>query len=68
MQYALAEMDKKANASYWFGKDETKGTLASGTSAFYKAMTAEEVIQRTHYPKIDLIAVAPNLLVSIWRF
>ena len=78
--YALAEswgarvlfidMDKQANASYWFGKDDTKGTLGNilvkGTSAEevsnIKAMSAEEVIQKTRYPKIDLIAGDPNLL------
>lgn len=78
--YALAEswgakilfidMDKQANASYWFGKNENIGTLgnilAQGTDAeevaSIKAMTAEEVIQKTRYPKIDLIAADPNLL------
>lgn len=78
--YALAEswgarvlfidMDKQANASYWFDKATGAGTLANilvkGTSAVevanIKAMMAEEVIQRTRYPKIDLIAAAPSLL------
>lgn len=78
--YALAEswdvkilfidMDKQSNASYWFGKDSSKGTLSNilikGTDseevANIKAMTAEEVIQKTRYPKIDLIAADPNLL------
>lgn len=78
--YALAEswgarvlfidMDKQANASCWFDKDETQGTLANilvrGTAAAevsnIKAMPAAKVIQRTRYPKIDLIAAAPNLL------
>ena len=64
------DMDKQANASYWFEKDENKGTLSNilvkGTNADevteIKAMTAEEVIQRTRYPKIDLIAADPSLL------
>lgn len=64
------DMDKQANASYWFDKDENKGTLSNilvkGTKADevggIKAMTAEEVIQRTRYPRIDLIAADPNLL------
>ena len=78
--YALAEswkarvlfidMDKQANASYWFDKNENKGTLSNilvkGTDAKevanIKAMTAEEVIQKTRYPRIDLIAADPNLL------
>ena len=78
--YALAEswgarvlfidMDKQANASYWFGKDNAKGTLGNilvtGTGAAEVAnipvMTAEEVIQKTRYPNIDLIAADPNLL------
>ena len=78
--YALAEswkarilfidMDKQSNASYWFGKDSSKGTLSNilikGTEAKevagIKAMTAEEVIQKTRYPRIDLIAADPNLL------
>lgn len=78
--YALAEswgarvlfidMDKQANASYWFGKNENAGTLGNilvrGTDAAEVAnipvMTAEEVIQKTRYAKIDLIAGDPNLL------
>ena len=78
--YALAEswgakvlfidMDKQANASYWFDKDKSKGTLGNilvkGTKANEVAdvpiMTAEEVIQKTRYPNIDLIAADPNLL------
>ena len=64
------DMDKQANASYWFGRDESKGTLSNilvkGTNAAevadIKAMTAEEVIQKTRYPKIDLIAADSNLL------
>ena len=78
--YALAEswgarilfidMDKQANASYWFDKDDSKGTLGNilvkGTDAAevsnIKAMSAEEVIQKTRYKKIDLIAADPNLL------
>ena len=78
--YALAEswdakilfidMDKQANASYWFDKDDSKGTLGNilvkGTDAVevsnIKAMSAEEVIQKTRYKNIDLIAADPNLL------
>ena len=78
--YALAEswgakvlfidMDKQANASYWFEKDNAKGTLgnilAAGTESAeilnIPVMTAEEVIQKTRYPNIDLIAADPNLL------
>jgi len=78
--YALAEswkakvlfidMDKQANASYWFDKDDSKGTLGNilvkGTDAEevanIKAMSAEEVIQKTRYKNIDLIAADPNLL------
>lgn len=78
--YALAEswkarvlfidMDKQANASYWFDKNESKGTLGNilvkGTNAEevsnIKAMSAEEVIQKTRYQRIDLIAADPNLL------
>ena len=78
--YALAEswkarvlfidMDKQANASYWFESDKTKGTLGNilvkGTDAEevadIKPMSAEEVIQKTRYPRIDLIAADPNLL------
>lgn len=78
--YALAEswkarvlfidMDKQANASYWFDKDDSKGTLGNilvkGTDAKevanIKAMVAEEVIQKTRYQNIDLIAADPNLL------
>ena len=78
--YALAEswgakilfidMDKQANASYWFGKNEHFGTLGNilvnGTDAEevanIKSMHAEEVIQKTRYEKIDLIAADPNLL------
>ena len=64
------DMDKQANASYWFDKDENKGTLSNilvkGTNAKevagVEAMTAEEVIQKTRYPRIDLIAADPNLL------
>ena len=64
------DMDKQANASYWFGKDENVGTLgnilAQGTDAEevanIKSMKAEEVIQKTRYSKIDLIAADPNLL------
>ena len=78
--YALAEswgakvlfidMDKQANASTWFDKDDGKGTLGnilvratnSPEVAGIKSMSAEEVIQRTRYPRIDLIAADPNLL------
>ncbi len=78
--YALAEslearvlfidMDKQANASYWFESDKTKGTLSNilvkGANAEevseIKPMSAEEVIQKTRYPRIDLIAADPNLL------
>ena len=78
--YALAEswkarvlfidMDKQANASYWFESDKTKGTLGNilvkGTEAEevaeIKPMSAENVIQKTRYPRIDLIAADPNLL------
>lgn len=78
--YALAEswgarvlfidMDKQANASYWFGTAEKKGTLSNilvrGTDAAevsnISPMTAQEVIQKTRYENIDLIAGAPNLL------
>ena len=78
--YALAEswkarvlfidMDKQANASYWFECDKNKGTLSNilvkGTKAEevseIKPMKAEEVIQKTRYPRIDLIAADPNLL------
>lgn len=78
--YALAEswkarvlfidMDKQANASYWFESDKTKGTLSNilvkGANAKevseIKPMSAEEVIQKTRYPRIDLIAADPNLL------
>ena len=64
------DMDKQANASTWFGRDKTKGTLGNilvkGTNAQevsqIKAMSAEEVIQKTRYPGIDLIAADPNLL------
>ena len=64
------DMDKQANASYWFDKDENKGTLSNilvkGTNADevteIKEMTAEEVIQLTRYAKIDLIAADPSLL------
>lgn len=72
--YALAEswgakvlfvdMDKQANASDWFGRDESKGNLGNllvksdkvGKLFNLKPMTAEEVIQKTRYPNIDLIA------------
>ena len=78
--YALAEswkarvlfidMDKQANASYWFESDKSKGTLGNilvkGTEAEeideIKPMRAEEVIQKTRYPRIDLISADPNLL------
>ena len=64
------DMDKQANASTWFGRDKEKGTLGnilvSGTDAEEVAnirpMTAAQVIKQTHYPRIDLIATAPNLL------
>lgn len=64
------DMDKQANASCWFGKDENKGTLSNilvrGTNADevtgIKVMSPEEVIQQTRYPKIDLIAADPSLL------
>ena len=78
--YALAEswgarvlfidMDKQANASYWFGAAEGKGTLSNilvrGTDAAEVSnippMTVQEVIQKTRYENIDLISSAPNLL------
>ena len=78
--YALAEswdakilfvdMDKQGNASYWFGCDETKGTLSNLLVSCTDAeevydlapMTAEEIIQPTRYPNIDLIAGDPRLL------
>ena len=78
--YALAEswgvrilfvdMDKQANASYWFDCDETKGTLSNLLVSCTDAdevydlapMTAEEIIQPTRYPNIDLIAGDPQLL------
>ncbi len=78
--YALAEswkakvlfidMDKQANASYWFDKDDGKGTLGNilvkatdaEEVANIKAMSSEEVIQKTRYKNIDLIAADPNLL------
>ena len=64
------DMDKQANASTWFGRDKNKGTLGNilikGTAAEevanIKAMSAEEVIQPTRYPKIDLIASDTSLL------
>ena len=78
--YALAEswdarilfidMDKQANASQWFEKNENIGTLSNilvkGTNApevaNIKPMKAQEVIQKTRYTNIDLIAGNPNLL------
>ena len=78
--YALAEswnakilfidMDKQANASYWFEKNENFGTLGNilvnATDADevknIKKMSAEEVIQKTRYKNIDLIAADTNLL------
>ena len=78
--YALAEswnakilfidMDKQANASYWFEKNENFGTLGNilvnATDANevknIQKMSAEEVIQKTRYKNIDLIAADPNLL------
>lgn len=78
--YALAEswgarvlfldMDKQGNASYWFGADESRGTLSnlfvSGMEAEEVAdimpMTAEDIIQPTRYPNIDLIAGDSQLL------
>lgn len=64
------DMDKQRNASDWFESDKTKGTLSNilvkGTDAEeiaeIKPMSAEEVIQKTRYPRIDLIAADPNLL------
>lgn len=63
-------MDKQTNASTWFGRDSNKGTLGNilvkGTDAAEVAniqpMTAAQVIQKTRYPRIDLIAADPNLL------
>ena len=53
------DLDKQANASTWFGADTDKPTL---TDLFRKTATIEEVIQKTRYPNIDLIAADAGLL------
>ena len=64
------DMDKQGNASYWFDCDESRGTLSNLLVSCTNAeevydlapMTAEEIIQPTRYPNIDLIAGDPQLL------
>lgn len=69
LAYALAESwglhvlfidnDKQGNASSWFNADPNKGTL---TNIFLDGVTADEVIQHTRYPNIDLIASDMGLI------
>ncbi|MBR3624026.1 MAG: ParA family protein [Selenomonadaceae bacterium] len=64
------DLDKQGNASSWFGADPDKGTIANilcqGTDAVQvmaiNPMSAEEVIQKTRYKNIDLIAANSDLL------
>lgn len=64
------DLDKQGNASTWFGADTSKGTVSNifrqGTEApevsAIEPMAAREVIQKTRYSNIDLIASDASLL------
>ncbi len=51
--------DKQGNSSSWFNADPNKGTI---TNILMDGVPASEVIQKTRYPNIDLIAADIGLI------
>lgn len=51
--------DKQANSSYWFGADASKGSL---TDILLNGAAGRDVIQKTRYPNIDIIASDESLI------
>lgn len=53
------DADKQGNASKWFGADPARGSLAD---ILLGRVGAEEVIQHTRYPHIDIIPADASLI------
>lgn len=53
--------DKQGNSSSWFNADPNMGTI---TNILLDGASAEEVIQHTRYPNIDLISSDIGLIVA----
>ena len=59
LKILFIDTDKQANASTWFDADPDKPTL---TDLFRGTAGISDVIQKTRYPSIDLVAADAGLL------